>query len=422
MEILEHVMTDINNDPITSTAAGAAILIDVPPLDFGLISPGLGEELTAFADSSFHFVWEVTTSPYAGETIEYTLEISSRSDFLSDSTVSYVTSDTTYDVPGASFVLNKSYWYRVTATGTTYGFERESTPFGRSFFVKEPFRPPGFFLLSPESGDTAYGIPGGTFSFTWGASAAPYPVEDLLYKFEYSYDPGFAPAQTVTVDGLTTEIITVNVDDLTEGVIYWRVLAYGSLFGTERESTPYPDSFRFLVGSDPGEFDLSAPVDGSHTDLYDREFIVFDWSDASSVLPNDTTTYIVSIWDDAGMSPGGEMYMDSVADVSEMDVPTSALPKPGDIWWKVLARNRYGFEREGSSSFTTLTYLRGDANASSAINVSDLTYMVDYLFRGGPEPYPIEAGDPNCSGGVNVSDLTFMVDYLFRGGSGPYCP
>lgn len=63
-------------------------------------------------------------------------------------------------------------------------------------------------------------------------------------------------------------------------------------------------------------------------------------------------------------------------------------------------------------------YICGDMNGDeNGPNVDDLTYMVNYLFKGGPAPPVTEAADVDSSGALNVSDLTQMVDYLFKGGT-----
>jgi hypothetical protein len=67
--------------------------------------------------------------------------------------------------------------------------------------------------------------------------------------------------------------------------------------------------------------------------------------------------------------------------------------------------------------------VNGDAN--DQVNVADLTYLVDFLFRGGPAPSCTEEANVNGDANeqVNVADLTYLVDFLFRGGPlPPACP
>ncbi len=56
-----------------------------------------------------------------------------------------------------------------------------------------------------------------------------------------------------------------------------------------------------------------------------------------------------------------------------------------------------------------------DGDPSDAINVADLTYLVDHLFFGGLEPPCFEESDVNGDGSLNVADLTCLVGYLFFG-------
>ena len=74
---------------------------------------------------------------------------------------------------------------------------------------------------------------------------------------------------------------------------------------------------------------------------------------------------------------------------------------------------------------------RGNVDAligpSGEIDVADLTYLVGYLFQGGPVPPCMDEANVDAlvgpAGPVDVADLTYLVGYLFQGGPAPGpCP
>ncbi|MCK5127109.1 MAG: hypothetical protein KAR42_12720 [candidate division Zixibacteria bacterium] len=65
---------------------------------------------------------------------------------------------------------------------------------------------------------------------------------------------------------------------------------------------------------------------------------------------------------------------------------------------------------------------RGDANGDANINVGDAVYLINYAFKGGPAPDPVEIGDANCDGQSNVGDAVYLINYAFKGGPAPGCP
>ena len=72
------------------------------------------------------------------------------------------------------------------------------------------------------------------------------------------------------------------------------------------------------------------------------------------------------------------------------------------------------------SIFMNLTYcLRGDASGDALINVGDIVYLVNYLYRSGPVPLCFAGGDANSDGLINVGDIVYLVNYLFKNGLPP---
>jgi hypothetical protein len=67
------------------------------------------------------------------------------------------------------------------------------------------------------------------------------------------------------------------------------------------------------------------------------------------------------------------------------------------------------------------TFVRGDADNNSAVNITDVVVLLNYLFRGGEQPLCADAADADDSGDVNLTDAISLLLSLFRG-AGPLAP
>jgi hypothetical protein len=63
----------------------------------------------------------------------------------------------------------------------------------------------------------------------------------------------------------------------------------------------------------------------------------------------------------------------------------------------------------------------GDANGNTIINILDITYLINYVYKGGPAPIPYAlcSGDPTGNCTINILDITYLISYLYKGGPPP---
>jgi len=64
--------------------------------------------------------------------------------------------------------------------------------------------------------------------------------------------------------------------------------------------------------------------------------------------------------------------------------------------------------------------LAGDVDATNAIDVNDVFYLINYLFAHGPAL--AHSGDANGDSVVDVNDVFYLINYLYAGGPPPSCP
>ncbi|OGC77513.1 MAG: hypothetical protein A2145_00320 [candidate division Zixibacteria bacterium RBG_16_40_9] len=61
----------------------------------------------------------------------------------------------------------------------------------------------------------------------------------------------------------------------------------------------------------------------------------------------------------------------------------------------------------------------GDANLDGNVQLADIIYLVNYIFKSGSLPDPPAFGDTNCDGKLNLSDIIYLVNFIFKGGASP---
>jgi len=162
--------------------------------------------------------------------------------------------------------------------------------------------------------------------------------------------------------------------------------AYNYLQGLDRFGDPLPNGTRYMVPGDPvtGTGDL---------DHYPSDRRMLGSTGPFDFPANDSQYFLIKLAVGQGE--------DRLASITNM--------------------------KENLNAPSTCCLLRGDINHvdSPPIDISDIIYLVSYLFIEGPPPVCHVEGDVNGDGNplLDISDLVYLIDYAFRGGpTPPPCP
>jgi len=72
--------------------------------------------------------------------------------------------------------------------------------------------------------------------------------------------------------------------------------------------------------------------------------------------------------------------------------------------------------------YGTCCIVPGDANGDGLASISDVVYLINYYFAGGPAPSGCTLlGDADGNGILSISDAVYMISYIFQGGPAPLC-
>jgi len=64
-------------------------------------------------------------------------------------------------------------------------------------------------------------------------------------------------------------------------------------------------------------------------------------------------------------------------------------------------------------------YVPGDANGDKQLNLGDIVYLINYLYKNDVPPNPMNSGDPNGDCKIDLGDIVYLINYLYKAGDPP---
>jgi hypothetical protein len=159
-----------------------------------------------------------------------------------------------------------------------------------------------------------------------------------------------------------------------------------------------PDGY--YIGKDSVGSDFQTITSASYDEVINDSITIFN-----PILGH----YLIEVIPEVGAPPGATYTIGIRIDGTEQAIMTLEADVPASG-----TRDTANYNVEEGYHFKN-----GDANDNGIVNIQDITFLINYLYKQGPAPYPVIAGDANCDGTVNIRDITYLINYLYKQGPAP---
>ncbi|HHI03888.1 MAG TPA: hypothetical protein ENL22_10255, partial [candidate division Zixibacteria bacterium] len=99
-------------------------------------------------------------------------------------------------------------------------------------------------------------------------------------------------------------------------------------------------------------------------------------------------------------------------------------PEETDFFYKVRGQDADGQWSLYSvmlGTHTRVGYTCGDVDGVEGINILDVVFLINSIYKGGPEPDPPVAGNADGIAPINILDVVYLINYIYKDGPDPAC-
>jgi hypothetical protein len=141
----------------------------------------------------------------------------------------------------------------------------------------------------------------------------------------------------------------------------------------------------------------------------------FNWTESLDPDPRDPVHYTFYLSLDSNFLftlTKDNLTLNSYATVDSLAFATK-------YWWKVKAADSKGNFTNSTNVLSFRTWKLGDANGDWGINLLDVSFIINSLYRGGTKPNPKYVGDFNGDCKMNLLDVSYLINSLYHSGPAP---
>ncbi|MCP4631912.1 MAG: hypothetical protein GY855_03220 [candidate division Zixibacteria bacterium] len=246
----------------------------------------------------------------------------------------------------------------------------------------------------------------------------------------------------VTNNTIDDYLLSVKIKDLSgTGLIpeslnlFYQLNGIGGFISSPLTSTVLPDSFVCYIPAQPFGSEVSYYISAEDNSgrMETHPYIGEDWAHQFKV---NSAPQIISADSFLVKAPGLFGYFPEIEDLDDEtflitylgypewmfernDSLVGSVPEVNDeILFSVDVSDNYYPDNQ---NVKIVFYLCGDVDYNNDIDILDVVFLINNIYKNGADPQIIESANIDSVGTINILDIVYLINYIYKDGADPIC-